>query len=144
MIHIKFNLKLPTFLASFGVILTLLIFSSIAFGADASGNNIDFLKLFMGLFGGLALFLAGLDLLSDGLKKAAGETLKVLLSKMTTNRILGAITGAFVTAVLNSSSVTTVLVVSFITAGVYDSGSVSWSHYGSQYWFYDDGSIAGI
>ncbi|MGI9537510.1 MAG: Na/Pi cotransporter family protein [Desulfocapsaceae bacterium] len=118
MLHIKFNLKLPIYVASFGVIATLLILSSNAFGADSSGNNIDFLKLFMGLFGGLALFLAGLDLLSDGLKKAAGETLKVLLSKMTTNRFLGAITGAFVTAVLNSSSVTTVLVVSFITAGV--------------------------
>ncbi len=80
--------------------------------------TIDWFSLGMGLFGGLALFLAGLDMLSEGLKKAAGETLKTLLSKMTTNRLLGAITGAFVTAVLNSSSVTTVLVVSFITAGV--------------------------
>jgi phosphate:Na+ symporter len=118
MLNIKFNLKLPTFLAGFGVISTILIIGSNAFGAETSGNSIDFLKLFMGLFGGLALFLAGLDMLSEGLKKAAGETLKVLLSKMTTNRFLGAITGAFVTAVLNSSSVTTVLVVSFITAGV--------------------------
>lgn len=118
MLHIKFVLKPTTYVASFGVILTVLIVSPNVFGAETPGNNIDFLKLFMGLFGGLALFLAGLDLLSEGLKKAAGETLKVLLSKMTTNRILGAITGAFVTAVLNSSSVTTVLVVSFITAGV--------------------------
>ncbi|MDA3917208.1 MAG: Na/Pi symporter [Deltaproteobacteria bacterium] len=72
----------------------------------------------MGLFGGLALFLAGLDMLSEGLKMSAGDALKTLLSKMTTNRILGAMTGAFITAVLNSSSVTTVLVVSFITANV--------------------------
>ena len=79
---------------------------------------IDWLQVGMGLFGGLALFLAGLDMLSDGLKKAAGETLKILLSKLTTNRFMGAITGAFVTGVLNSSSVTTALVVSFITAGV--------------------------
>ena len=79
---------------------------------------IDWFTLGMGLFGGLALFLAGLDMLSDGLRKTAGETLKTLLSKMTANRLLGAFTGAFVTAVLNSSSVTTVLVVSFITAGV--------------------------
>ncbi len=49
---------------------------------------------------------------------SAGDALKTLLSKMTTNRILGAMTGAFITAVLNSSSVTTVLVVSFITANV--------------------------
>lgn len=80
--------------------------------------EIDWVNLFMGLLGGLALFLAGLDMLSEGLKKAAGDTLKILLSKMTNNRLLGATTGAFVTAVLNSSSVTTVLVVSFITAGV--------------------------
>ena len=81
-------------------------------------TEIDWFQVGMGLFGGLALFLAGLDMLSDGLKKAAGETLKILLSKLTTNRFMGAITGAFVTGVLNSSSVTTVLVVSFITAGV--------------------------
>ncbi len=84
----------------------------------ADESPIDWFQLGMGLFGGLALFLAGLDMLSDGLKKAAGETLKVLLSKLTTNRFIGALTGAFVTGVLNSSSVTTVLVVSFITAGV--------------------------
>ena len=79
---------------------------------------IDWLQLGMGLFGGLALFLSGLDMLSNGLKKAAGETLKILLSRLTTNRFMGAVTGAVVTGILNSSSVTTVLVVSFITAGV--------------------------
>ncbi len=87
-------------------------------GTGQAVVEIDWFNLGMGLFGGLALFLAGLDMLSEGLKKAAGDSLRVLLSKMTTNRLLGAITGAFVTAVLNSSSITTVLVVSFITAGV--------------------------
>ncbi|NOQ78193.1 MAG: Na/Pi cotransporter family protein [Gammaproteobacteria bacterium] len=86
--------------------------------ASLDETTIDWFQLGMGLFGGLALFLAGLDMLSDGLKKAAGEALKILLSKLTTNRFMGAVTGAFVTGVLNSSSVTTVLVVSFITAGV--------------------------
>ena len=85
--------------------------------ASSQETAINWFQLGMGLFGGLALFLAGLDMLSDGLKKAAGETLKLLLSKLTTNRFMGMITGAFVTGVLNSSSVTTVLVVSFITAG---------------------------
>lgn len=80
--------------------------------------GIDWLALGMGLFGGLALFLAGLDLLSEGLKKAAGQSLKVALERMTSNRFAGAATGAFVTGVLNSSSVTTVLVVSFVTAGM--------------------------
>jgi phosphate:Na+ symporter len=80
--------------------------------------GIDWLQLNMGLFGGLALFLAGLEVLSEGLKKAAGNTLRDILEKLTVNRFMGALTGAFVTGVLNSSSVTTVLVVGFVTAGV--------------------------
>jgi phosphate:Na+ symporter len=96
----------------------LLVCCSVFAATGPAAVTIDWFNLGMGLFGGLALFLAGLDMLSEGLKKAAGDTLKTLLSKMTSNRLLGAITGAFVTAVLNSSSVTTVLVVSFITAGV--------------------------
>ena len=79
---------------------------------------IDWLQLGMGLFGGLALFLAGLEVLSEGLKLAAGNTLRTLLQKLTVNRFLGSITGALVTGILNSSSVTTVLVVGFVTAGV--------------------------
>lgn len=118
MIHLKTFLTLPALILIIGVFVPLLVFAPGAFGAETPGDTIDVLQLAMGLFGGLALFLGGLDLLSEGLKKAAGDTLKTLLSKMTTNRFLGAITGAFITAVLNSSSVTTVLVVSFITAGV--------------------------
>jgi phosphate:Na+ symporter len=71
----------------------------------------------MGLFGGLAMFLFGMEQMSDGLKAAAGDTLKDVLSRLTKNRFMGAFTGAIVTAVLNSSSVTTVLVVGFISAG---------------------------
>ncbi len=78
---------------------------------------IDWLTLGMGLFGGLAMFLFGMEQMSEGLKAAAGETLKDVLSRLTRNRFMGALTGAFVTAVLNSSSVTTVLVVGFISAG---------------------------
>ncbi len=89
-----------------------------AFSAENSGVDIDWLQLCMGLFGGLAIFLTGLEQLADGLKKAAGETLRVMLAKLTTNRIMGAITGAVVTGILNSSSITTVLVVGFVTAGM--------------------------
>jgi phosphate:Na+ symporter len=78
---------------------------------------IDWLTLLMGLFGGLAMFLFGMEQMSEGLKAAAGDTLKDVLARLTRNRVMGAITGAFVTAVLNSSSVTTVLVVGFISAG---------------------------
>ena len=74
--------------------------------------------LLMGLFGGLALFLYGLDQLAEALKSVAGAKMKVILARLTKNRFMGVFTGAFVTAVIQSSSVTTVLVVGFITAGL--------------------------
>jgi len=70
------------------------------------------------LLGGLALFLYGMEKMTDGLKAAAGKQMNTLLAKLTGNRILGAITGAIVTAVIQSSSVTTVLVVGFVSAGL--------------------------
>ena len=85
--------------------------------AGPGTEQVDWFTLGMGLFGGLAMFLFGMEQMSDGLKAAAGDTLKDVLSHLTKNRFMGAFTGAFVTAVLNSSSVTTVLVVGFISAG---------------------------
>jgi len=72
----------------------------------------------MHLFGGLALFLFGMDQMADALKAVAGRRMKSILARLTTNRFMGAATGAFVTAVIQSSSVTTVLVVGFISAGL--------------------------
>lgn len=95
-----------------------LLFGQSVLASSSVQHEIDWLRLGMGLFGGLALFLAGLEQLADGLKKAAGETMKIMLSKLTTNRVMGAVTGAFVTGILNSSSITTVLVVGFVTAGM--------------------------
>jgi len=89
-----------------------------AFGQELENASIDVFRLLMGLFGGLALFLFGIDQMSHGLKAVAGDRMASMLGSMTKNRFLGAITGAFVTAILNSSSVTTVLVVGFITAGI--------------------------
>lgn len=86
-------------------------------GGQAS-TAINWFSLLMGLLGGLAMFLFGLDQLSEGLKSVAGDSLKDLLTKLTKNRFMGAISGAFITALLNSSSVTTVLVVGFISAGL--------------------------
>ena len=80
------------------------------------------LAMGIGLFGGLALFLYGMEKMTSGLKAAAGEQMKVLLAKLTRNRFSAAITGAFVTAVIQSSSVTTVLVVGFISAGLMSLG----------------------
>ena len=92
-------------------------FSAFAVGTEAAGESPDWVQLFLGLFGGLALFLGGLQLLSEGMTKAAGQTMKTVLAKLTTNRFSGALTGAFVTGILNSSTVTTLLVVGFISAG---------------------------
>jgi phosphate:Na+ symporter len=72
----------------------------------------------MGLLGGLALFLYGMDLMAAALKLIAGEGLRGVLAKLTTNRFTGVAAGAFVTAIIQSSSVTTVLVVGFISAGL--------------------------
>ena len=70
------------------------------------------------LLGGLALFLYGMEKMTDGLKAAAGQQMNTLLARLTGNRFLGALTGAVVTAVIQSSSVTTVLVVGFVSAGL--------------------------
>jgi len=90
-----------------------------AFGAASVANSdINWWNMAMSLFGGLALFLFGMEQMADALKAVAGERMKVILAKLTTNRFMGAATGAFVTAIIQSSSVTTVLVVGFITAGL--------------------------
>lgn len=84
----------------------------------ASSGGLDYGQLVLGVMGGLALFLYGMDKMADSLRQAAGDHMKSLLSKLTQNRIIGMFTGAFVTAVVQSSSVTTVMVVGFITAGL--------------------------
>jgi len=76
----------------------------------------------MGLFGGIALFLAGMEQMSQALKEVAGEKMSTVLAGLTRNRFMAATTGAFVTAVIQSSSVTTVLVVGFISAGIMNLG----------------------
>jgi phosphate:Na+ symporter len=78
----------------------------------------EFIPLVIGLLGGLALFLFGLEQMTAALKAVAGDSLRILLARLTANRFLGVLTGAFVTAIIQSSSVTTVLVVSFISSGL--------------------------
>jgi phosphate:Na+ symporter len=89
-----------------------------ALAAAGTGSDIDWMNMGMKLLGGLALFLYGMEQMADALKAVAGERMKIILAKLTTNRFMGAATGAFVTAIIQSSSVTTVLVVGFITAGL--------------------------
>lgn len=78
-------------------------------------NNFE---IFTGIFGGLGLFLYGMKLMSDGLENIAGEKLKNILEKITSNKIMGVLVGTAVTAVIQSSSATTVMVVSFVNAGL--------------------------
>ncbi|MBR6555117.1 MAG: Na/Pi cotransporter family protein [Clostridia bacterium] len=72
----------------------------------------------LGLFGGLALFLYGMQMMSGGLEAAAGNRMKEILEKLTSNRILGVLVGAVITAVIQSSSATTVMVVGFVNSGM--------------------------
>jgi len=81
-------------------------------------NPMASFSLWAGLFGGLALFLFGMDVMTQALKSAAGDYMKDILGKLTRNRFVGVGMGAFVTAVIQSSSVTTVILVGFISAGL--------------------------
>lgn len=74
----------------------------------------DFLKL----VGSLGMFLYGMKIMSEGLQKVAGDKLRNILSAMTTNRVSGVLTGVLITALIQSSSATTVMVVSFVNAGL--------------------------
>lgn len=78
----------------------------------------DVVNTLFGLFGGLALFLFGMEMMSDGLQKAAGERMKYILGLLTKNPIMGVLAGALTTAVLQSSSATTVMVIGFVSAGL--------------------------
>ncbi|MCU7914737.1 MAG: Na/Pi cotransporter family protein [Candidatus Thiodiazotropha sp. (ex Gloverina cf. vestifex)] len=100
------------------LVLSLVLFSHSVFAADPLTATPDWMKMAIQLFGGLALFLFGMEQMAGALKSVAGERMKLVLAKLTSNRFMGAITGAFVTAVIQSSSVTTVLVVGFISAGL--------------------------
>ena len=73
---------------------------------------------FLGLLGGLALFLYGMQMMSSGLEAAAGNKMKKILEKLTANRLLGVLVGAGITAVIQSSSATTVMVVGFVNSGM--------------------------
>ena len=72
----------------------------------------------LALLGGLALFLYGMQMMSTGLEAAAGNRMKSILEKLTSNRIKGVLVGAAITAVIQSSSATTVMVVGFVSSGL--------------------------
>ena len=80
----------------------------------------------MGLLGGVALFLYGMKMMSTGLEAAAGNKMKVILEKLTANRFVGVLVGALITAVIQSSSATTVMVVGFVNSGMMTLNQAIW------------------
>jgi phosphate:Na+ symporter len=99
-------------------ILTIVFCSPCLFAAQEKPGAISWKFLIIGMLGGLALFLYGMRKMSDGMKKAAGNKMRDILSALTRNRIAALLLGAFVTMVIQSSSATTVMLVSFVQAGL--------------------------
>jgi len=83
-------------------------------------------KIIFSLLGGLALFLMGMQMMSTGLEAAAGNRMKRILEKLTTNRFLGVLVGAAITAVIQSSSATTVMVVGFVNSRLMTLNQAVW------------------
>lgn len=96
--------------------ITLLLHTHSAFGAEKNEQAISWLMLGIGLLGGLAFFLYGMEKMSEGMKKSAGNKMRSLLATLTRNRFIGLSVGAFVTMIIQSSSATTVMLVSFVQA----------------------------
>ncbi len=82
------------------------------------GESVALGRMTVELLGGLAIFLFGLDQMTTSLRAVAGERMRDVLSRITTNKFIGVFSGAFTTAVIQSSSVTTVLAVGFVSAGL--------------------------
>jgi phosphate:Na+ symporter len=97
-------------------IFLLLTIFSVTWAGDTNPQDIKWGWLVIGLFGGLSLFLYGMNKMSEGMKKAAGNKMRSVLSALTKNRVIGVFVGAFVTMVIQSSSATTVMLVSFVQA----------------------------
>ena len=109
------NKILFMFFAAFGFIPTLILASPSA-GSDP--KEISIFLMMTSLFGGLGMFLYGMEMMSDGMKIAAGNKMRSVLEKLTSNRFLAVGVGAFVTMVIQSSSATTVMLVSFVNSGL--------------------------
>ena len=86
--------------------------------AGSSGKDISWFLMVTSLFGGMGMFLYGMEMMSDGMKIAAGNKMRTVLEKLTSNRFLAVGVGAFVTMVIQSSSATTVMLVSFVNSGL--------------------------
>jgi len=96
----------------------LFVFTGSLYGSDGDANSISFFLLATGLLGGMGMFLYGMEMMSDGMKVTAGNSMRTILEKLTSNKYLAVVVGAFVTMVIQSSSATTVMLVSFVNSGL--------------------------
>ncbi|MBN2890816.1 MAG: Na/Pi cotransporter family protein [Bacteroidales bacterium] len=110
---IRLGDKLPKIL-----LLIFLTFPLTLFARNNNSQEIDWFLVFIGLMGGLALFLFGMEKMSDGLKKTAGDGMRRVLAALTKNKLVGLTVGALVTMFIQSSSATTVMLVSFVNSGL--------------------------
>jgi len=104
------------FLLVVGLVVSLVALPVLAASDDM--ERIDWLHMGIQLFGGLAVFLFGMGQMAEALKMVAGNRMKTILGKLTSSRLMGLLTGALVTSVIQSSSVTTVMLIGFVTAGL--------------------------
>ncbi|MCK5099866.1 MAG: Na/Pi cotransporter family protein, partial [Desulfobacteraceae bacterium] len=112
-LNLFIGISLLFFLPSF------LMFPSSLMGAEAANTtNFSWINIFIGIAGGLAFFLYGMEKMSEGMKSTAGNQMRSILASLTTNRVIGLFVGAFVTMIIQSSSATTVMLVSFVQAGL--------------------------
>ena len=112
---------LTTYTKSSRLILPLIILASIStlFAApDENSKEISIFLIATGLLGGMGMFLYGMEMMSDGMKMTAGNSMRMILEKLTSNKFLSVFVGAFVTMVIQSSSATTVMLVSFVNSGL--------------------------
>ena len=115
----KFLREKKGFLLLLGLVCFALLFTiEPAFAGGDKQKEMDWFKMAMRLFGGLAIFLFGMEMMTEALRKVAGDKMRDILARLTTNPVAGVFTGAVTTAIVQSSSVTTVIVVGFVTAGL--------------------------
>jgi len=96
------------------VVLTTNLYAS----SSSNDSEISLFLIVTGLLGGMGMFLYGMEMMSDGMKMTAGDSMRAILEKLTSNRFIAVFIGAFVTMVIQSSSATTVMLVSFVNSGL--------------------------
>jgi len=100
------------------LVLLVVLTTNLYAGSSSNDGEISMFLIVTGLLGGLGMFLYGMEMMSDGMKMTAGDSMRAILEKLTSNRFIAVFIGAFVTMVIQSSSATTVMLVSFVNSGL--------------------------